>query len=65
MFLGPREDMDDICRAFEKIYENRAALRRLVANERQGIAAGQMQLDAVTACATLSQKRGPVRLFAH
>jgi dTDP-4-amino-4,6-dideoxygalactose transaminase len=26
MFLGPREDMDDIARAFEKVYENRAAL---------------------------------------
>ena len=26
MFLGPREDMDDISRAFEKVYENRAAL---------------------------------------
>jgi dTDP-4-amino-4,6-dideoxygalactose transaminase len=27
MFLGPRADMDDIARAFEKIYENREALR--------------------------------------
>jgi len=27
MFLGPRADMDDIARAFEKIYENRWALR--------------------------------------
>jgi dTDP-4-amino-4,6-dideoxygalactose transaminase len=26
MFLGPRQDMDDICRAFEKIYDQRAAL---------------------------------------
>ena len=26
LFLGPRGDMDDIARAFEKIYENRAAL---------------------------------------
>jgi dTDP-4-amino-4,6-dideoxygalactose transaminase len=26
MFLGPREDMDDIFRAFEKVYEARAAL---------------------------------------
>ncbi len=26
MFLGPREDMDDIARAFEKIYDQRAAL---------------------------------------
>jgi dTDP-4-amino-4,6-dideoxygalactose transaminase len=26
MFLGPREDMDDVCRAFEKIYDSRAAL---------------------------------------
>lgn len=26
MFLGPREDMDDIYRAFEKVYQNRAAL---------------------------------------
>jgi len=26
MFLGPRADMDDIARAFEKIYENRGAL---------------------------------------
>ena len=26
MFLGPREDMDDIYRAFEKVYEQRAAL---------------------------------------
>ena len=25
-FLGPREDMDDIYRAFEKVYESRAAL---------------------------------------
>jgi hypothetical protein len=24
MFLGPREDMDDITRAFEKVYEERA-----------------------------------------
>ena len=24
--LGPREDMDDIYRAFEKVYEQRAAL---------------------------------------
>jgi dTDP-4-amino-4,6-dideoxygalactose transaminase len=27
MFLGPRTDMDDIVRAFEKIYENRDALK--------------------------------------
>ena len=27
LFLGPRADMDDIARAFEKIYENRAALK--------------------------------------
>ncbi|HEX5444116.1 MAG TPA: DegT/DnrJ/EryC1/StrS family aminotransferase, partial [Pirellulales bacterium] len=26
LFLGPREDIDDIARAFEKVYENRAAL---------------------------------------
>jgi dTDP-4-amino-4,6-dideoxygalactose transaminase len=26
LFLGPREDMDDIARAFEKVYEHRAAL---------------------------------------
>ena len=26
IFLGPREDMDDICRAFEKVYERRAEL---------------------------------------
>ncbi|HEY1603666.1 MAG TPA: DegT/DnrJ/EryC1/StrS family aminotransferase [Pirellulales bacterium] len=26
MFLGPRSDMDDICRAFEKVYGGRAAL---------------------------------------
>jgi dTDP-4-amino-4,6-dideoxygalactose transaminase len=26
MFLGPREDMNDICRAFEKVYHQRAAL---------------------------------------
>ena len=26
MFLGPREDMDDIYRAFEKVYEECAAL---------------------------------------
>jgi dTDP-4-amino-4,6-dideoxygalactose transaminase len=26
MFLGPREDMDDIFRAFEKVFEHRAAL---------------------------------------
>ena len=26
MFLGPRADMDDIYRAFEKVYEQRAAL---------------------------------------
>jgi dTDP-4-amino-4,6-dideoxygalactose transaminase len=26
MFLGPREDMDDISRAFEKVYDERAAL---------------------------------------
>jgi dTDP-4-amino-4,6-dideoxygalactose transaminase len=26
MFLGPRDDIDDVARAFEKIYENRAAL---------------------------------------
>ncbi len=26
MFLGPREDMDDIYRAFEKVYDHRAAL---------------------------------------
>jgi dTDP-4-amino-4,6-dideoxygalactose transaminase len=29
IFLGPREDMDDIADAFEKIYENRAALKSL------------------------------------
>jgi dTDP-4-amino-4,6-dideoxygalactose transaminase len=28
MFLGPRSDMDDIARAFEKIFENRDALNR-------------------------------------
>lgn len=27
MFLGPRSDMNDIARAFEKIHENRAALK--------------------------------------
>ncbi len=27
MLLGPRADMDDIARAFEKIYENRAAIK--------------------------------------
>jgi dTDP-4-amino-4,6-dideoxygalactose transaminase len=27
MFLGPREDIDDIHRAFEKVYDQRAALR--------------------------------------
>src|SRR6185503_13297299 len=26
MFLGPRADMDDIARAFEKVYDNREAL---------------------------------------
>ena len=26
MFLGPREDIDDIARAFDKVYESRAAL---------------------------------------
>ncbi len=26
MLLGPREDMDDVRRAFEKIYAQRAAL---------------------------------------
>jgi dTDP-4-amino-4,6-dideoxygalactose transaminase len=26
LFLGPRPDIDDIARAFEKVYENRAAL---------------------------------------
>ncbi len=26
MFLGPRQDMDDISRAFEKVYHHRAAL---------------------------------------
>ena len=26
MFLGPREDVEDIARAFEKVYESRAAL---------------------------------------
>jgi hypothetical protein len=26
MFLGPRDDMDDIYRAFEKVYAERAAL---------------------------------------
>jgi dTDP-4-amino-4,6-dideoxygalactose transaminase len=26
IFLGPREDLDDIARAFEKVYEDRAAL---------------------------------------
>ncbi|SPE50356.1 DegT/DnrJ/EryC1/StrS aminotransferase [Verrucomicrobia bacterium] len=28
LFLGPRSDMDDIARAFEKIFENREALNR-------------------------------------
>jgi len=28
IFLGPRSDMDDIARAFEKIFENRAALMK-------------------------------------
>jgi dTDP-4-amino-4,6-dideoxygalactose transaminase len=28
LFLGPRSDMDDIVRAFEKVYENRGALNR-------------------------------------
>jgi len=27
LFLGPRTDMDDISRAFEKIYENQGLLR--------------------------------------
>jgi hypothetical protein len=27
LFLGPRADMDDIAQAFEKVYQNRAALR--------------------------------------
>jgi dTDP-4-amino-4,6-dideoxygalactose transaminase len=26
IFLGPREDMDDICRAFEKVFDQRTAL---------------------------------------
>ena len=26
LFLGPREDMDDIAQAFEKIYEHRESL---------------------------------------
>lgn len=30
MFLGPRADMDDLARAFEKVYENRAALNAWV-----------------------------------
>ncbi|MGD9723477.1 MAG: DegT/DnrJ/EryC1/StrS family aminotransferase [Pirellulales bacterium] len=34
MFLGPREDMDDIARAFEKVYENRAALAQWAERER-------------------------------
>jgi dTDP-4-amino-4,6-dideoxygalactose transaminase len=29
IFLGPREDMDDIASAFEKVYENRAELKKL------------------------------------
>jgi dTDP-4-amino-4,6-dideoxygalactose transaminase len=29
LFLGPRSDMDDISRAFEKIHEHREALRRV------------------------------------
>ena len=28
IFLGPRSDMDDIARAFEKIFENRDALAK-------------------------------------
>jgi hypothetical protein len=28
IFLGTRADMDDIARAFEKVFENREALRR-------------------------------------
>jgi hypothetical protein len=27
MFLGSREDVDDIAKAFEKVYESRSALR--------------------------------------
>ena len=26
LFLGPREDMDDIARAFEKVHEHRESL---------------------------------------
>jgi dTDP-4-amino-4,6-dideoxygalactose transaminase len=41
MFLGPRSDMDDIARAFEKIYENRSSLtawsRRRKANAQPGM----------------------------
>jgi hypothetical protein len=29
LFLGSRSDMDDIAGAFEKVYENRAALKLL------------------------------------
>jgi hypothetical protein len=29
LFLGSQSDMDDIARAFEKVYENRAALNQL------------------------------------
>ncbi|MBM3845008.1 MAG: DegT/DnrJ/EryC1/StrS family aminotransferase [Verrucomicrobia bacterium] len=35
MFLGPRSDMDDIARAFEKIYENRDELRKRGAKARR------------------------------
>jgi dTDP-4-amino-4,6-dideoxygalactose transaminase len=36
MFLGPREDMDDIYRAFEKVYEQRAALADWARREAAG-----------------------------
>ena len=32
LFLGTREDMDDIANAFEKIYENREVLNQWVAS---------------------------------
>jgi dTDP-4-amino-4,6-dideoxygalactose transaminase len=36
MFLGPREDMDDIGRAFEKVYDQRAALANWSRREGMG-----------------------------
>jgi dTDP-4-amino-4,6-dideoxygalactose transaminase len=36
MFLGPREDMDDIARAFEKVYDQRAELAEWIRREGAG-----------------------------